>query len=103
MVCDSCQTKVTKIIVPDKWKEGSRNNVGSSGTGGAVKAGKTNKALQLNKASAQWIPNERMCRICKSKVLVQMNFCNNCAHKKGICTMCGKKCVDISNHNMSLV
>ena len=104
MVCDSCQTKVTKIAVPDKWKEGSRNCVGSStGTGGPVKAGKTNKALQLNKVSAQWIPNQRMCRICKSKVLANMNFCNDCAHKKGICTMCGKKCVDISSHNMSLV
>ena len=35
MVCDSCQSKVKKVIVPDKWKEGSRNAV--------VKAGKTNK------------------------------------------------------------
>jgi hypothetical protein len=35
MVCDSCQSKVKKIIVPDKWKDGSRNSV--------VKAGKTNK------------------------------------------------------------
>lgn len=75
----------------------------STGSGGAVKAGKTNKMLRLNKASSQWIPNERMCRICKSKVLSNMNFCNDCAHKKGICSMCGKKCVDVSSHNMSLV
>ena len=103
MVCDACQTKVTKIAVPDKWKEGSRNCVGSSsGTGGPVKAGKTNKALQV-KVSAQWIPSQRMCRICKSKTLANMNFCNDCAHKKGICSMCGKKCMDISAHNMSLV
>lgn len=38
MVCDSCQSKVKKVIVPDKWKEGSRNAV--------VKAGKTNKVYR---------------------------------------------------------
>jgi hypothetical protein len=40
MVCDSCQSKVKKVIVPDKWKEGSRNAV--------VKAGKTNRLAILD-------------------------------------------------------
>lgn len=29
MVCESCITKLGKIIVPDKWKDGSRNNLGN--------------------------------------------------------------------------
>jgi hypothetical protein len=98
MVCDSCQSKVSKIIVPDKWKDGARNTVAF----GAVKGTKTNKALAAKKQSAQWIPSENTCRLCKSKTLVNMHFCNDCAHKKGICSMCGKKVVDVSSHRMSL-
>eukprot|EP01035_Chromulina_nebulosa_P020288 gene20288-26336_t len=100
MVCDSCLPKLSKVIIPDKWKEGSRNN---SKPGGAVKAGKTNKILEKSKADSQWIPKEHKCRICYSKVTAQLNYCNDCAHKKGICAMCGKKAVDVSNHRMTLV
>lgn len=60
------------------------------------------QALQRRKASEVWLPSKRACRICKSKVMLQMNYCNDCAHKKGICTMCGRKSVDTSGHKMSL-
>jgi hypothetical protein len=60
MVCEKCTTKLGKVIVPDKWKDGSRNNLGSSSSsssgGGSIKAGKTNKALAAKKLNAQWIP-----------------------------------------------
>ena len=100
MVCDKCQGKLSKVIVPDKWKDGATNTVASGG----IRAGKTNKLLAAkNKSSsAQWVPTERRCRICKSKVMAQMNFCNDCAHSKGICAMCGKRSVDTSQHKMSL-
>lgn len=94
MVCDSCQTKVTKVIVPDKWKDGARNSLKAPG--------KTNKALVGKKLTQQWIPNQCLCRLCKSKVQLNMHYCNDCAHKKGICPMCGKKNVDVSKHKMSL-
>jgi len=29
MVCDKCQTKLGKVIVPDKWKDGARNTTGA--------------------------------------------------------------------------
>lgn len=81
MVCEGCQSKLTKGVVPDKWKAGATNTV----TSGGVAAGKTNKALAAKKkaSAAQWVPSERRCRICKSKCLAQMNFCNDCAHSKG--------------------
>ena len=79
MVCDSCQTKLSQVCVPDKWKDGAKNTV----AGGGAKAGKSNKFLQKSKISAQWIPEVNMCKICKSKTLAKMNFCNDCAHKKG--------------------
>jgi hypothetical protein len=79
MVCDGCQTKLSKVCVPDKWKEGASNTVASGG----VRAGKTNKALAKKRTGGEWIPSERHCRLCKSKVMAQMNFCNDCAHQKG--------------------
>ena len=94
MVCDSCQKKVKTVAVADKWKEGSRSSL--------KVPGKTNKALAAHKAKQQYIPSQCLCRICKSKIQFNMNYCNDCAHKKGICTMCGKKQVNTSSHKMSL-
>ena len=76
MVCDSCQTKVNRIAVPDKWKEGSRHTASSSSSTarsssgpapvvGGVRPGKTNKLLNSQKVSAQWLPSESKCMICK--------------------------------------
>jgi hypothetical protein len=96
MVCAACETKLNKIAVPDKWKDGARNVVGPIKAGG----GKTNKVL--SKLKSQWIPNENCCRLCKTKVQEKYHYCNDCAHKKGICTMCGKRAVDVSAHKMSL-
>ena len=102
MVCDSCLSKSAKVCVPDKWKDGARNVATSSGGVGAIKPGKTNKLLQAQKVSSQWLPQETKCRICKSKVQANMFYCNDCAHKKGICTMCGKKVVNTEQYRMSL-
>ena len=102
MVCESCESKLTKICVPDKWKEGAKNVITSSGTsGGKATIGKTNKMI-ANLAKSSYIPENHLCRICKSKVQQGLNYCNDCAHKKGICAMCGKKTVDISKHRMTL-
>ena len=98
MVCDSCQKKTRSVCVPDKWKDGARNVIAV----GAVKPGKTNKVLAAQKLNAQWLPSEARCRICRSKVQTNCHYCNDCAHKKGICTMCGKKSIDVSNYNMAL-
>ena len=112
MVCESCEKRLkAKVCVPDKWKDGAQNTneqrIGSGGgskespaTGGKV--GKTNKALERLKASETWVPEKTICRICKSKTQMSMNFCNDCAHKKGICAMCGKKVVDTSMHKMTV-
>ena len=29
MVCEKCQEKLGKVVVPDKWKEGARNTTGT--------------------------------------------------------------------------
>ena len=80
MVCESCQAKIKALPVPDKWKDGSR----SAGVGGAIKAGKTNKLLEKKSFSAPYVAMDSACKICKSKVLPKMHYCNNCAYKKGM-------------------
>lgn len=79
MVCESCQSRLSKVIVPDKWKEGATNSSSSSSV-----AGKTNKALLKMKSQAQYVPTKSICRLCKTKIQHQMNYCNDCAHKKGM-------------------
>jgi len=105
MVCDSCEKKgKLSQLATSRIKETSSSSSSSSsggGIGGAIKgAGKSNKLLQ--KAKEQWIPKDSHCRICKQKTQLNYHYCNNCAHQKGICTMCGKKTVDVSKLKMSL-
>jgi hypothetical protein len=89
---------MSRICVPDKWKEGPRSG---PPTVGAIRPGKTNKLIE-KRFSAQWIPEESNCRLCRSKVQKNMHYCNDCALKKGICSMCGKKILDTKSYRMSL-
>ncbi|RHZ10860.1 hypothetical protein DYB31_012323, partial [Aphanomyces astaci] len=33
MVCDKCEAKLSKVIVPDRWKDGARNTAGGKDGG----------------------------------------------------------------------
>jgi hypothetical protein len=108
MVCDSCQSKLSRVCVPDKWRAEPPAAAPSSGTAyvgagsdaagaggkssttgsGSMRPGSTNKLLAATKQGKvrpgpDRAFSQRFCRICKCKVLDQMNFCNDCAHSKG--------------------
>lgn len=102
MVCDSCQSKLTQVIVPAPNIASKLNNNKLRSGGVAIKNG-TNKALEKLKITNQWNFNDSKCLLCKSKVQMKYHYCNQCAYKRGICSMCGKKTVDVSNHKMSIV
>ena len=36
MVCKDCEKKLSKVIVPDKWKDGARNVTGGTDGGRAT-------------------------------------------------------------------
>lgn len=38
MVCDTCEKKLSKLVVPDKWKDGARNVVGGKDGGVRVQS-----------------------------------------------------------------
>ena len=88
MVCDTCEKKLGKLCVPDKWKEGSRNVTGASAAAsGSGPPGSINKLAEKRKARLAEAGGGggvggRQCRICKVRVMdVQRHYCNGCAYK----------------------
>ncbi|CAN6480876.1 unnamed protein product [Victoria cruziana] len=77
MVCEKCEKKLSKVIVPDKWKEGASNTNESGGR-------KINENKLLSKKN-RWTPyGTAKCIICKQQVHQNAKYCHTCAYTKGI-------------------
>ena len=93
MVCKHCEKKLGKLIVPDKWKEGSRSEDRSAeneedGRSGVMRSIEHSRRMMKNN------PMGKTCRICKVAIEPWANYCTTCAYKKGICARCGRKIQD---------
>ncbi|KAL5700847.1 hypothetical protein ACHQM5_026250 [Ranunculus cassubicifolius] len=100
MVCEKCEKKLTKVIVPDKWKEGASNTTEGGGR-------KINENKLLSK-KRRWSPYgtaaaTTKCIICKQQVHQNSKYCHTCAYTKGVCAMCGKQVIDTSSYKQSNV
>ncbi|XP_059292874.1 uncharacterized protein LOC132623455 [Lycium barbarum] len=96
MVCDKCEKKLSKVIVPDKWKAGASNTT----EGGGRKINE-NKLLSKKK---RWTPyGNTKCTICKQQVHQDGKYCHTCAYSKGVCAMCGKQVLDTKLYKQSNV
>ncbi|KAH9099916.1 hypothetical protein Ae201684P_018924 [Aphanomyces euteiches] len=95
MVCDKCEAKLSKVIVPDVWKDGARN------TNGGKSGGKKIAGNALLGKKNRFTPMSRSCRICNTKVAQDAHYCQDCSYKKGICAMCGRKIANTKSYNMS--
>ena len=91
MVCLDCEGKLSKVIVPDSWKDGARNISDDGGRATTYR----NSLLQVRGATQRFQAGVKSCRICKSKVAQDANYCQECAHHNGICAMCGKRVQDL--------
>ncbi|KAG7401568.1 hypothetical protein PHYBOEH_000626 [Phytophthora boehmeriae] len=98
MVCSKCEEKLSKLVVPDKWKDGARNVTGGKDGGRAVG---NDRSLTRKSRSTRFSPVVRTCRLCKSSTAPKAYYCNQCAYKKGICSMCGKKVLNTTEFKMS--
>ncbi|KAI8079082.1 PDZ-binding protein [Gilbertella persicaria] len=98
MVCKKCEKKLTTLATPDKWKDGAKNVVpGSSGR-------KLNQNKLLSRsAKIRFDPLQaNKCRICKNKLHQdKAHYCQECAYKKGICSMCGKQVLDTTAYKQT--
>ena len=78
MVCDECQKKLNKLITVDDKKRRQYGNL---------------KIKDLTfKIKSKY--KMKFCKNCKGRCEDENNYCNTCAHKKGICEICGKKIVN---------
>ncbi|DBA81915.1 hypothetical protein WJX79_003482 [Trebouxia sp. C0005] len=93
MVCSKCEKKLSKVIVPDKWKEGASNVTEGGGR-------KVNENKLLSKKQ-RWQPYASRCKTCKATLHQDALYCQGCAYQKGICAMCGKQILDTSNYKQS--
>ncbi|TQE04116.1 hypothetical protein C1H46_010228, partial [Malus baccata] len=72
------EKKLSKVIVPDKWKEGASNTT----EGGGRKINE-NKLLSKKK---RWTPyGTTKCIICKQQVHQDGKYCHTCAYSKVEC------------------
>lgn len=95
------ERKLGTVITPDTWKDGARNTTESGGR-------KLNENKALTSKKARFDPYGKnkfaICRICKSSVHQPgSHYCQGCAYKKGICSMCGKKVLDTKNYKQTSV
>ena len=74
-------------------EDGARNVTG--GTDGGRATTYRNSLLQVRGATQRFQAGVKTCRICKSKVSQDANYCQECAHHNGICAMCGKRVDDL--------
>ena len=73
-----------------QWKDGARNLGGGSNIARNSYIGAHgNRSTQLTKQI-------KLCRICKTKLPQDANYCVECAFAKGICSMCGVKVTDLT-------
>ncbi|KAK9793486.1 hypothetical protein WJX73_002542 [Symbiochloris irregularis] len=93
MVCTKCEKKLSKVICPDKWKDGSHNNTEGGGR-------KVNENKLIGK-SKRWQPYAAKCTVCKSALHQQATYCQSCAYSKGVCAMCGKQILDTTAYKQS--
>eukprot|EP00261_Vitis_vinifera_P036891 XP_019078134.1 PREDICTED: cysteine-rich PDZ-binding protein isoform X2 [Vitis vinifera] len=84
MVCDKCEKKLSKVIVPDKWKEGASNTTEGGGR-------KINENKLLSKKN-RWTPyGTTKCIICKQQVHQDAKYCHTCAYTKAL-LLCRSVC-----------
>ena len=115
MVCSQCKTKLGQVITPDPWKSGARNTTESG-----QRRVNENKALTAKKNRFSPYTAIKKCSICnasihqKGSVYCQgesgprvqaphCSFLSDCAYKKGICAMCGKKLFSTAQYKQSAV
>jgi len=99
MVCKDCEKKLGTVICPDTWKDGAKN----------AEAGQTGRKVGQNMLLKKGVPKPAAkaatytskCGICKVALHQPGAYCNNCAYKKGICSMCGKAIINTKFYKQS--
>jgi len=100
MVCGKCEKKLAKLSTPDVRRTFGKGS--SLGYGKVEEQSRRIGSDTLSKSFKQSraAPYMKKCFTCKRSMYQDGMHCAGCAHQKGLCTMCGKKIVDISSFRM---
>eukprot|EP01127_Copromyxa_protea_P022610 TRINITY_DN8202_c0_g1_i1.p1 TRINITY_DN8202_c0_g1~~TRINITY_DN8202_c0_g1_i1.p1 ORF type:complete len:108 (-),score=22.93 TRINITY_DN8202_c0_g1_i1:11-298(-) len=92
------------VVTPEVWKAGSREEAaGGRKSGNTLLSQKRERHSPYGGAGGAAIKYSP-CKICKAKMHTPgAHYCQQCAYKKGICTMCGRKILDVSGYKQSTV
>uniref|UniRef100_A0A1I8AMZ8 Cysteine-rich PDZ-binding protein n=1 Tax=Steinernema glaseri TaxID=37863 RepID=A0A1I8AMZ8_9BILA len=98
MVCEKCETKLSRLATTTVRKSKLETKPGQS----SKKITSENKLLSAQekfKAKEDF----KKCRICNhSTHKMGCHYCATCAYQKGICAMCGRKITKVSLQRQSL-
>eukprot|EP00697_Spironema_sp_BW2_P014162 gnl/Spiro4/4552_TR2269_c0_g1_i1.p2 gnl/Spiro4/4552_TR2269_c0_g1~~gnl/Spiro4/4552_TR2269_c0_g1_i1.p2 ORF type:complete len:115 (-),score=18.68 gnl/Spiro4/4552_TR2269_c0_g1_i1:172-486(-) len=104
MPCEACQKKLTRIVTPDPWKAGSRN---TNETGRSIGVNALIDRRRQRRPAGPLGVRPCKCQECKQPLNPHADqhhiLCQTCAYKSGLCSMCGKKILDISGYRQSVV
>uniref|UniRef100_A0A1I8ANE2 Cysteine-rich PDZ-binding protein n=1 Tax=Steinernema glaseri TaxID=37863 RepID=A0A1I8ANE2_9BILA len=103
MVCEKCETKLSRLATTTVRKSKLETKPGQS----SKKITSENKLLsaQENGFGIRFKAKEdfKKCRICNhSTHKMGCHYCATCAYQKGICAMCGRKITKVSLQRQSL-
>ncbi|RWW04914.1 hypothetical protein BHE74_00041615 [Ensete ventricosum] len=127
MVCEKCEKKLAKVIVPDKWKEGASNTTESGGR--KINENKLLSKKNRSLVSPSFLPSLLRFRYGEETIhqqrvviplispdlielqlpiaalVVDMIFFISCegALARGVCAMCGKQVLDTKLYKQSNV
>jgi len=94
--------KLTRNVTPGlhQWKKSGRKEPAKNKKQDISKIlDSINPKKKKSKFKKKKGPNGR-CRICKGICHQALYYyCSTCSFEKGMCSMCGKKLLDLSNHN----
>jgi len=100
MPCDDCE-KNTKLrgsmICPDPWASGANKDATSGGRKKSENKLLTTKARYTPYAGGGGggaMGLDQKCMICKKQLAAGGKYCGECAHRKGVCYICGKQILD---------
>ncbi|GAA5936623.1 hypothetical protein JCM1841_004630 [Sporobolomyces salmonicolor] len=126
MVCAKCEKKLAKsssssLACSDVWRPAAGPSTSEAGRNATRKVGE-NKLLSSKARYSPYAPPTAVggkgkgvagvggketatmgkCETCRSTVArAGAKFCQGCAYKKGICSMCAKPILDVRGYKMS--
>lgn len=81
-MCTSDTLVLLQLVVPDKWKEGSRNS--DVGAGPSKRPLATNTAVGSGSKVKKKNPYGQKCELCKKPLHQAGKYCHGCAYSRGV-------------------